>query len=95
MTSAKELASEMLWYAVLMEYQSARGQRTPSVDGEALVVRSKAARIRQVRERLLVQQAEHEAAGSPPTGQVVVDFLAERREEEARRLQRLDALFPG
>jgi AbrB family looped-hinge helix DNA binding protein len=72
----------------------AGSQLTLSVDGEALVIRSKAARIRQVRERLLAQQTEREAAGAPPAGQVVQDFLAERREEEARRLRRLDALFP-
>lgn len=70
-------------------------QLTLTVEGDALVVRSKAARIRQVRERLRVQQLEREAAGGPRAGHVVEEFLAERREEEARREARLDALFPN
>ena len=73
---------------------TAGSQLTLTVEGDALVVRSKAARIRQVRERLRVQQLEREAAGGPRAGQVVEEFLAERREEEARREARLDAQFP-
>jgi len=73
---------------------TAGSQLTLTVEGDALVVRSKAARIRQVRERMAAYRAERNLPGGPD-GHVVDEFLAERREEEARREARLDALFPN
>ena len=73
---------------------AAGSQLTLTVEGDALVVRSKAARIRQVRERMAAYRAERKIPGGPE-GRGVDEFLAERREEEARREARLDALFPN
>ena len=71
----------------------AGSQLTLLVDGDTLLVRAKPSRIRQVREQLRAYRADRHLAGGPE-GQVVDAFLTERRNAEAERERRLDALFP-
>lgn len=61
-----------------------------SVEGDALVVRSRQATVQRVRERLRAQRAAQPAGAE---GSVVDDFLAERQGDETRREQRLDELL--
>lgn len=63
-----------------------------TVEGDALVVRSKQATVQQVRERLRAYRAERTPA-SGHDGSAVDELLAERREEAGRRELRLDALL--
>jgi AbrB family looped-hinge helix DNA binding protein len=60
-----------------------------TVEGDALLVRSKRATVKRVRERLRAQLPPNGAAGTSG----VDAFLAERHEDDARRELRLDQLL--
>lgn len=63
-----------------------------TVEGDALVVRSKQATVQRVRERLRAYQAERNPANGHDRS-AVDELLAERREEAGRQELRLDALL--
>lgn len=68
----------------------AGSELTLTVNGDALVVRSKRATVQRVRERLRHYQAERQPT---TTGDAVHDFLKERHDEAVRQEHRLDALL--
>lgn len=73
-----------------------------TVYGDALVVRSRRATVRRVREQLRERlRRQQESAGEAPAGAPAADgqgldaFLRERREAERQRESRLDRLLGG
>ena len=64
-----------------------------TVDGDALVVRSRRATVRRVREQLRERLRRRQPGDAPPEEGGVERFLSERRAAERHRDSRLDRLL--